>query len=77
MNEREFMVEFMLVCAGVTIFLVLLWRLTGTVIPSLVLLALALAFLYCRMMTRLNRIRSWNRRTRFDALTRANIRLCG
>ena len=46
MNERGFMVEFMLVCAGVAIFLVLLWRLTGTVIPSLVLLALASAFLY-------------------------------
>ena len=36
MNERGFMVEFILVCAGVAI----------TVIPSLVLLALALAFLY-------------------------------
>ena len=46
MNDRELMVEFMLDCAGVAIFLVLLWRLTGTVMRSLALLALALAFLY-------------------------------
>jgi len=40
MNERGFMMEFVPVYLGFPFFLVFLWRLTGTVIPSFVLLAL-------------------------------------
>ncbi len=41
MNERGFMIEFVLIYWGFAIFLVVLWGLTGTIITSLVLLAIS------------------------------------
>lgn len=46
MNERGFMIEYVLLYWGFVIFLIVLSALTGTIIPSLVLLALVLAAVY-------------------------------
>ena len=45
-DERGFMVEFVLIYLAFFIVLFVLWGLTGTVIPSAVLLVLAVAYVY-------------------------------